>query len=71
MGSVLEILKEKAGSGVDVRIIYDDIGCFLTLPSDFAKQLEQYGVKCVAFNLFRPFFIDQSEQPGSPKNHLC
>ena len=53
--SVLEILIEKASNGVEVRIIYDDIGCFLTLPSNFAKQLEQHGIKCVAFNRFRPF----------------
>ncbi|MGN0593414.1 MAG: cardiolipin synthase [Ruminococcus sp.] len=53
--SVLEILIEKASCGVDVRIIYDDIGCFLTLPSNFAKQMAQYGIKCVAFNPFRPF----------------
>lgn len=53
--SVLEILIEKASKGVEVRIIYDDIGCFLTLPSNSAKQLEQHGIKCVAFNPFRPF----------------
>lgn len=53
--SILEILIEKASKGVEVRIIYDDIGCFLTLPSNFAKQLEQHGIKCVAFNPFRPF----------------
>lgn len=53
--SILEILIEKASKGVEVRIIYDDIGCFLTLPSNFAKQMEQHGIKCVAFNRFRPF----------------
>ena len=56
--SVLEILIEKASKGVEVRIIYDDIGCFLTLPSNFAKPLEQHGIKCVAFNPFSPVFID-------------
>ena len=45
--SVMEILIEKASNGIEVRIIYDDIGCFLTLPSNFAKQLEQHGIKCV------------------------
>ncbi len=52
--AVLEILKEKAGQGVDVRIIYDDIGCFLTLPKNYARQLEQMGIQCAVFNPFRP-----------------
>ena len=54
-GSALEILKEKARQGVEVRVIYDDIGCFLTLPKDYSKQMEQYGIQCVVFNPFRPF----------------
>lgn len=52
--SILEILKEKAAQGVEVRIIYDDIGCFLTLPKNYSSQLEQYGIKCGVFNPFRP-----------------
>lgn len=52
--SVLEILREKAGQGVEVRIIYDDIGCFLTLPKNYASQLEEMGIKCVVFNPFSP-----------------
>ena len=51
---ILDILKEKAAQGVDVRIIYDDIGCFLTLPKNYASILEQYGIKCQVFNPFRP-----------------
>lgn len=52
--SILDILKEKAQQGVEVRIIYDDIGCFLTLPKNYGQQLRQYGIKCVTFNPFRP-----------------
>ena len=52
--SVLEILKEKAAQGVEVRLLYDDIGCFLTLPKNYAKQLEEYGIQCMTFNPFRP-----------------
>lgn len=52
--TILEVLKGKASQGVDVRIIYDDIGCFLTLPPNYAKQLEKYGIKCCVFNPFRP-----------------
>lgn len=52
--AVLEILKEKVCQGVDVRVIYDDIGCFLTLPKNYVSQLERYGIKCAVFNPFRP-----------------
>ena len=53
--SVLNILKEKAANGVTVRIIYDDIGCFMLLPSDYPKTLKGYGIECAVFNPFRPF----------------
>lgn len=52
--SILEVLKEKAAHGVDVRLIYDDIGCFLTLPKNYGDQLQEYGIKCMVFNPFRP-----------------
>ena len=52
--SILGILKEKAKSGVRVRLIYDDFGCFFRLPGDYAKELAEYGIECVVFNRFRP-----------------
>ena len=52
--TVLEILKEKAAAGVDVRVIYDDFGCVTTLPYQYYKSLQQMGIKCAAFNQFRP-----------------
>lgn len=52
---ILDILEEKARNGVDVRIIYDDMGCLLLLPRDYASQLEKKGIKCKIFNPFRPF----------------
>lgn len=52
--SILAVLKEKAMQGVDVRLIYDDIGCFLTLPRRYNEELAKYGIKCVTFNPFRP-----------------
>ena len=30
--TILDVLEEKAKEGVDVRVIYDDMGCILTLP---------------------------------------
>ena len=52
--SILKILKRKAGQGVIVRLIYDDMGCFLTLPKDYPEQLRKYGIECTVFNPFRP-----------------
>ena len=37
---VLEILKRKAAAGVDVRIIYDDMGCIDILPANYNATLE-------------------------------
>lgn len=52
--SVLDILKEKVASGVKVRLMYDDMGCFFLLPKDYAKQLSAMGIECVVFNPFMP-----------------
>jgi len=51
---ILEILERKAKEGLDIRIIYDDLGCFMTLPPGFNKVLEQKGIKCLIFNPFKP-----------------
>lgn len=53
-GRVHKILKEKADAGVDVRVIYDDIGSLLGIPHDFAARLEKEGIRCLCFNRFRP-----------------
>ncbi len=47
---ILEILKEKAKQGVEVRVVYDDVGCMLTLPGDYYKTLQGYGIKAVRFS---------------------
>jgi cardiolipin synthase len=49
-------LKEKAKEGVIVRVIYDDVGCFLILPSNYPEILETMGIECVVFNKFRPLW---------------
>lgn len=53
-GSILEILKEKAREGVDVRLIYDDIGCLTVLPKKYDKEMEAAGISCMVFNPFKP-----------------
>ena len=47
---MLEILKRKADQGVDVRMIYDDMGCIALLPAGYHSWLEKAGIKCMAFN---------------------
>lgn len=48
--SILEILKEKANNGVDVRVVFDDIGCMSTLPGNYAKILKKMGIKATPFS---------------------
>lgn len=52
--SILDILKEKVNEGVDVRVIYDDVGCLFKLPYRYDKTLEKMGIKCSIFNPLIP-----------------
>lgn len=51
---VIEVLERKAKEGVEVRLIYDDVGCITTMPTHFYRTLQAKGIKCAAFNPFRP-----------------
>lgn len=55
-GTVLDILERKVKEGVDVRLIYDDVGCLLTLPYKYNEEMERRGIKCRVFNPFRPIW---------------
>jgi len=48
--SILEILKRKASEGLDVRVLYDDIGCMKTLPGNYARLLSSYGIMATPFS---------------------
>ncbi len=52
--SIHEILLEKVKEGVEVRLIYDDIGSVGKVKGDFYKQLKNEGINCIRFNPFRP-----------------
>lgn len=52
--TILEILAAKAKEGVDVRLIYDDLGSIFKLPYQYDKKLEAMGIKCSVFNPFVP-----------------
>ena len=47
---VEDILVRKAAQGVDVRLIYDDFGSLLGLPSDFVVKMERAHIRCIPFN---------------------
>ncbi|MEW4354731.1 cardiolipin synthase [Streptococcus pneumoniae] len=52
--SILEILKEKAAQGVEIKMLYDDIGCMATLAGDYPKQLRSMGINAHKFNKVIP-----------------
>lgn len=51
---MLEILKRKASQGVEVKFLYDDIGCMATLPGNYARQLREAGIEAYQFNKVVP-----------------
>ena len=52
--SILEILKRKVKQGVEVRVMYDDLGTIHKLPNNYPKKLKKLGINCVKFNSFVP-----------------
>jgi len=52
--SVLQVLTERAKAGVEVRVIYDDVGSIFTLPADYPSRLERMGIHCRVFNRLVP-----------------
>ena len=53
-GTILEILKQKVKEGLDVRVLYDDVGSICTLPKNYDKYLTELGIRAVRFNRFIP-----------------
>ncbi|MDR1618248.1 MAG: cardiolipin synthase [Treponema sp.] len=54
LNPIIALLERKVREGLDVRIIYDDLGCFLSLSPGFKQHLERNGIKCIVFNPFKP-----------------
>ena len=52
--SILEVLERKAKEGVEVRVMYDSVGCLLTLPEKYYETLRKKGIKCIEFNPLIP-----------------
>ena len=53
--TVLAVLERKVKAGVEVRLIYDDVGSVFLLPKEYNEMMERKGIKCVAFNRLVPF----------------
>jgi cardiolipin synthase len=52
--TILDVLKEKAKNGVEIKVLYDDIGCMSTLPGNYAKKLSRIGIECEIFSKLKP-----------------
>lgn len=51
---ILQILVDKVQQGVEVKLLYDDIGCMATLPGDYTKRLRKMGIDAHKFNKVIP-----------------
>ena len=51
---ILEILVYKVQQGVEVKLLYDDIGCMATLSGDYTKRLRKMGIDAHKFNKVIP-----------------
>jgi cardiolipin synthase len=53
---IRDVLARKAAEGLEVRIIYDDIGSGGFINTDFIRRMEKLGIGCRVFNHVSPFF---------------
>ena len=50
-----DVLARKAAEGVEVRILYDDVGCIGFLDKSFIDRMNAIGAQCRVFNYVVPF----------------
>lgn len=55
-GRLKEVLAECVQKGVEVRLIYDDVGSIGFIDAAFVKRMEAVGVQCLMFNPVTPVF---------------
>ena len=63
-GQILDILVRKAKQGVEVRLMYDDIGSVGYVNWKFAKRMNKLGIHCQVFNPAIPvlnFFMNHRD----------
>ena len=51
---IYDILLKKVVEGLDVRVLYDDIGCMRTLPAHYESMLRKEGIKAYRFARVNP-----------------
>ncbi|MBQ1260460.1 MAG: PLDc N-terminal domain-containing protein, partial [Clostridia bacterium] len=51
---IQDLLEKKAREGVDVRVLYDDVGSMGTVPSAFPDTLRVLGIRCERFSPITP-----------------
>ncbi len=52
--SILEVLRQKAEEGVEVRVMYDGMCCLMLLPYHYPQKLENMGIRCQMFSPIKP-----------------
>lgn len=50
LDAMIDIMAQKAASGVDVRFLYDDLGSISKFSKQDAELLREKGIQCTAFN---------------------
>lgn len=64
--SILHILKEKVNEGVEVNVMWDDIGCMSTLSGSYYKKLKKkYGINAIPFSRLK----GQADNEFNNRNH--
>lgn len=54
--TILEILLRKSAEGVEVRLLFDDLGCAQTLPRNYYRTMNGLGIACRTFGRIKPLF---------------
>lgn len=51
---ILEVLLRKAKEGVEVRLMYDDVGSLPHIKHSFNRKISKMGIKCIRFGKLKP-----------------
>lgn len=51
---ILQILRGKVSQGVEVRVLFDAMGCITTMPRGYEEFLHRLGIKCHVFSPIMP-----------------
>jgi cardiolipin synthase len=53
--AILDVLKQKARDGLDVRVVYDDVGNLGMTPMGYDDKLRSFGIKTYVYSKIKPF----------------